>query len=943
MSNEDRTAPNYDQIKEDRVDPGRHEESQQDIGEHKASRNGGSGNGHGAMPTAEELFFAHVVKSLRYGPSEIIADDEIHRFGEDGDDSGKTPGWYALHLDDPVPYGVCGDWRLGDEKFTWRGDNTRDLTPEEKAEHERRRAERRNAEKRKQREAAEQCAQLYEILSKDPVNPHFLYLEKKNVGAHGIIELKWKNRWLIGIPVREDGERIVSLQWIDFLGRKVFERAGKTSGCWFAIGNPYEAPLPIIVICEGYATGATIFETTGLPVIVAFSAGNIKAVAISVAKKYPGMQIVIAGDDDFQTEQKLGKNAGVLAAREAAAAVDGVAVFPPFDCEKDRVEPSDWNDLAALRGKENVGEIFRQEIEKAKQYRMMRDRIDMQRTHSEHVDRSPTSPDNSSESEPRRAVIQLSTDLSADLSACVDVLLNSPTVEIYQRGGNLVMRGRVKYKTHDGKEVEDSAILQHNAESLRPVLAEAAIFAKWNSREKIFEECYPPRDLTSALANCGVLDERFPVLRGVTSIPTLRADGSILNTPGYDPASGLYFDPKGLDFGVLPDWPTKADAEDAIKQLEALICEFPFVDEPSRSVAIALLTGVSRYALKCALMFEYVAPAPRTGKSKLNDIGCMITDGHEAPVISASSNREEREKQLVAMARSGAQTITLDNLPNGEALSSELLCQMLSQEILEVRPFFANDKTVKIPNTALVVVNGNNIGVSADLTERAVRCGLDAKMELPGLRKFDFDPVEMVRADRAKYVRACLIILRAHAVVGYPMPDNSTPLGGFEDWNKKIRGALLWLNRADPCETMADVREEDPQRGGLLAVMEEWHAVFGNRLVTVAEVIAKAEELAQDEGRYNCYGKYEITKRGKPALLNALEEVAIKDKGHISAKSLGRWIKSNLRVIMNGRQFAIKPHKGKTKAANKIALIGNVDDIEKSEDYSTALVADEKI
>ena len=44
-------------------------------------------------------------------------------------------------------------------------------------------------------------------------------------------------------------------------------------------------------------------------------------------------------------------------------------------------------------------------------------------------------------------------------------------------------------------------------------------------------------------------------------------------------------------------------------------------------------------------------------------------------------------------------------------------------------------------------------------------------MELPGTRKFDFDPVEMVRADRPKYVRACLTILRAHAIAGYPAPS----------------------------------------------------------------------------------------------------------------------------------------------------------------------------
>lgn len=532
----------------------------------------------------------------------------------------------------------------------------------------------------------------------------------------------------------------------------------------------------------------------------------------------------------------------------------------------------------------------------------------------------------------RKPTIQISTDLNADLAACVDALVASPTVEIFQRGGSLVMRGTITHKAHDGREIKSEGILQHSPESLRPALAEAAIFAKWDGRKRRMVECYPPNDLAIALVK-GRVDARFPVLRGVVNAPTLRADGSILDQPGYDIASGLFYDPKGVDFGTIAPCPTKEDAESALRELEALICKFPFVDDASHSVALArFLTGVIRFSLKCSLMFEYIAPAPRTGKSKLNDIGTMITDGHEAPVISASSSPEEREKQLTAMARSGARTITLDNLPNGEVLKSELLCQMLSQAIVEVRAFHTNDKLIQLPNVATVVVNGNNIGIGSDLTERAVRCSIDAKMELPGLRKFEFDPVKLVDADRPKYLRACLTILRAHAVAGYPVPNDLSSLGGFDDWNRKIRGALLWLGRADPCETMNDIRDADPQRGSLLTIMDEWEAAFGNRLVTAAEVIVKAEELAEDQLQYHPYGKPTITKRGNPTFLNALEEVATKDKGHISAKSLGHWLMSQINVVMNGKRFATKP-KTKSKKANKIALIGVDDDVENSEDF----------
>ena len=186
-----------------------------------------------------------------------------------------------------------------------------------------------------------------------------------------------------------------------------------------------------------------------------------------------------------------------------------------------------------------------------------------------------------------KSVIQLSTKLNDDLAACVKALIASPHVEIFQRGGQLVMRSAVKGKTHDGKEVMDKAIALHCSETLRVALATAANFEKWNDRKKEYVRCYPPSELASALLKCEAKD--FPILRGLIGTPTLRADGTILDEPGYDAATGLYYDPQGVDFGQIPEQPTKEDALAALDELKALICEFPFVDEPSRAVALARL------------------------------------------------------------------------------------------------------------------------------------------------------------------------------------------------------------------------------------------------------------------------------------------------------------------------------------------------------------------
>jgi phage/plasmid primase-like uncharacterized protein len=330
---------------------------------HKNNKSAGNGNGHTTL-IIEELFRAAIETKLGFAPEEIIADGEINRFGEISDSEG--PCWYVLHADDPAPYGIFGDWRTG-EKHHWRGQRTRPLTPEERAEQDKRRAERNNEHLRLQRAAAREAQKLEAKCDGWVVRTEFPYLARKNVGAHR--PMFQPEEYKIAIPVREDGEKTVSLQFIRSTGDKWFLENGKISGCWFKIGNPYDAPDSPIVIVEGYATGATIYETTGFPVIVAFNAGNLEAVAKNIAKKYPGAAIVIAGDDDLKTERnsKAHKNTGVEKAKMAAAAVNGVAVFPPFNRDKEGIEPSDWNDFAALRGKDNVGAIFLEAIEQAKQ------------------------------------------------------------------------------------------------------------------------------------------------------------------------------------------------------------------------------------------------------------------------------------------------------------------------------------------------------------------------------------------------------------------------------------------------------------------------------------------------------------------------------------------------------------------------------------------------
>ena len=151
------------------------------------------------------------------------------------------------------------------------------------------------------------------------------------------------------VPLRDTAGKLHSLQTITPDGEKRFK--GRMKGCYHAIGSK---PDDMLVIAEGYATGASIHEATGWPVAVAFNAGNLGPVAMALHKAYPALTLVMAADDDHhQTEG----NPGLTAARQAALAVGGFVVAPQFPADRPP-KATDFNDLAAIAGLSAVRTCF---------------------------------------------------------------------------------------------------------------------------------------------------------------------------------------------------------------------------------------------------------------------------------------------------------------------------------------------------------------------------------------------------------------------------------------------------------------------------------------------------------------------------------------------------------------------------------------------------------
>lgn len=169
------------------------------------------------------------------------------------------------------------------------------------------------------------------------------YLVRKNVLGYGVRHAPGGE---LLVPLRDNAGKLWNVQRIfsNASGDKRFMKDGRVSGCFHIIGDVEASAW--LLIAEGYATAATLHKATGYAVVVAFNDANIKHVAAVMRQLHPLARLLICADDDSETEAKIGKNPGVLAAVAAAKANCG-AWCKPAGLAADK---SDFNDLAAASG-----------------------------------------------------------------------------------------------------------------------------------------------------------------------------------------------------------------------------------------------------------------------------------------------------------------------------------------------------------------------------------------------------------------------------------------------------------------------------------------------------------------------------------------------------------------------------------------------------------------
>lgn len=405
--------------------------------------------------------------------------------------------------------------------------------------------------------------------------------------------------------------------------------------------------------------------------------------------------------------------------------------------------------------------------------------------------------------------------------------------------------------------------------------------------QKVEGDYEPVPALFSRTAAKAVLDvpDLLPNLRRLRAVihtPTFRANGTLVEAPGYDRDSGfLYLPEPGIVIPRVPDEPTSSDVRDAVKLLFEMVDGFPFLTDHYRAnylgmLLTPLLRGMAPPPYK---LHAIEAHQPGSGKTLLASLARIIHGG----VVRAEmpENDAELRKQITAILLvTTGPVVVIDNVSG--ALKSSALAGLLTSDEWDDRVLGVSDIKRGV-NDRVWTVTGNNLNIGGDLPRRTIRTVIDPGMPDPEKRTgFAIGDLEgWTRSNRGELLHALLTIVRAWAFAGRPVPPEKAS-DGYARWVRTVAGILQHAGipgEFNHASTQIEIGTDDDEWGTFLAAV---HGVYGDRLWTAKELL----------GDINTGGLIPNGRVPIDALPADLSEKACRHPSGPPgvAKSLGRWL-----------------------------------------------------
>jgi hypothetical protein len=387
-------------------------------------------------------------------------------------------------------------------------------------------------------------------------------------------------------------------------------------------------------------------------------------------------------------------------------------------------------------------------------------------------------------------------------------------------------------------------------------------------------------------------------LRGLTHTPMVRADGSLLRDPGYDPDSRYLFLPgPGVAVPPVPDAPDVVEVQAAVSLLDEMVAGFPFESDDDRANYYGLLlTPLLRQLTPPSYkMFGIGAHQPGSGKTLLADIATILHGG----VLRSEMPEDEPEmrKQITSiLSTTSAPIVHVDNVTG--VLRSPTLAGLLTAGQPTQDRELGTSRMIETVNDRVWVVTGNNLSLGGDLVRRTIIITIDPNMPSPETREFAIaDLKAWVGENRNRLLHALLILIR-NWVAGGSVPQARRQSDSFAAWECAVGGILAAAGVPGAFDSESGKRAAaGGDDDGLAQVLEHIWAMREGGSWSVAELLdGRSTEIGDFVGESREWLPVSVLDK-----LARSEPAGRKSMGHWLRNRLGRWVSG-----LDGRSYVIR-------------------------------------
>lgn len=394
-------------------------------------------------------------------------------------------------------------------------------------------------------------------------------------------------------------------------------------------------------------------------------------------------------------------------------------------------------------------------------------------------------------------------------------------------------------------------------------------------------------------------------LVGIVTSPTIRRDGSILQEPGHDAASGLLFSPRGR-YTRVPDAPTLEQARAARDRLLDVIADFPLSDDGRAGWLALLLTLVARDLVDGQVPLVAIdAHSAGSGKGLIVQVAHIIAIGVTVPHMSLPPSEEEFRKQITTTLLGGDAALLLDNV--SVPLGGDSLEALITAPVWKTRMLGTLEDSGAIAVRIVTIATGNGLQFVGDMGRRTLRIHLDTPHETPEERA-DYKHKDRagedkllawVREHRCELVVDALTVLRAWHVAG--RRGEVKPWGSFAGWCATVGRCVQWIGLPDP--TLGRATQDaalDPQRQALAIIYDAIRRLGSDRGLTAGDIVHAA--FPPPHGPPN----------GEDDLAEAIDTLTPNSRGdaRTRARLLGRKLKAGRTI--DGLRLTVVPGRARS-------------------------------